>query len=177
MHHVQYVIADEEGRVVEPGSKGLLWIGGQQVMPGYLGNETLTTAVIREIQGERFYNTGDIVHSDGNGELFYLGRADQQVKINGYRIEISEIEFNAKHALESPCAVIAVRDPKGIDHLVLFMLHHSKHTETSVKSTLFEKIPRYMVPERVLMLDEFPLNANGKLDRKALKNVYESHHL
>jgi non-ribosomal peptide synthetase component F len=86
MHHVQFVIADEEGRVLEPGSKGLLWIGGQQVMPGYLGNEGLTTAVIREIQGQRFYNTGDIVRLDDLGELLYLGRADQQVKINGYRI-------------------------------------------------------------------------------------------
>ena len=177
MHHVQFVIADEEGRVLEPGSKGLLWIGGQQVMPGYLGNEGLTTAVIREIQGQRFYNTGDIVRLDDSGELLYLGRADQQVKINGYRIEISEIEYNVKNALESPCAVIAVRDQKGIDRLVLFMLQNAQHTESVVQSTLMEKIPRYMVPERVLMLDEFPMNSNGKLDRKALKQQYESHHL
>ena len=163
--------------MLEPGSKGLLWIGGQQVMPGYLGNEGLTTAVIREIQGQRFYNTGDIVRLDDLGELLYLGRADQQVKINGYRIEISEIEYNVKNALESPCAVIAVRDQKGIDRLVLFMLQNAQHTESVVQSTLMEKIPRYMVPERVLMLDEFPLNSNGKLDRKALKQQYESHHL
>lgn len=176
MKNVQYRIADAQCNAVDKNEKGLLWIGGSQVMPGYLGSDELTNAVIRQVEGVRYYNTGDIVRVGESGQLFYFGRADQQVKINGYRVELSEIEYHAKTALESSCAVIASRDQRGIDRLVLFMLRDSGRTEDSVRSFLAEKIPSYMVPERVILLQEFPLNSNGKLDRKALKMHYEEHH-
>ncbi|MFM7731513.1 MAG: AMP-binding protein, partial [Flavobacteriales bacterium] len=175
LKNVQYRIADAQCNAVDKNEKGLLWIGGSQVMPGYLGSEELTQSVIRQIDGVRYYNTGDIVVEGEYGHLFYLGRADQQVKINGYRVELSEIEYHAKTALDSSCAVIASRDQRGIDKLILFMLKDSARTEDSVRSFLAEKIPSYMVPERVILLPEFPLNSNGKLDRKALKMHYEQH--
>ena len=167
-----YFVADENAQEVNDGEKGLLWIGGPQVMPGYLKNDDLSKKVLIEKNGHLFYNTGDVV-LELDDQIYYLGRLDQQVKINGYRIELSEIEFNANKILPDKCAVISVKDQKGFDLLVLFIELQASIDKQEVLKVLRNHLPEYMVPSVILSIEQFPLNSNGKLDRKELKNMYE----
>jgi D-alanine--poly(phosphoribitol) ligase subunit 1 len=167
-----YFVADENAQEVNDGEKGLLWIGGPQVMPGYLKNDDLSKKVLIEKNGHLFYNTGDVV-LELDDQIYYLGRLDQQVKINGYRIELSEIEFNANKILPDKCAVISVKDQKGFDLLVLFIEQQASIDKQEVLKVLRNHLPEYMVPSVILSIEQFPLNSNGKLDRKELKNMYE----
>jgi D-alanine--poly(phosphoribitol) ligase subunit 1 len=167
-----YFIGDENGNEVDASDKGLLWIGGPQIMPGYLKNDDLSKKVLVEKYGQSFYNTGDLV-LESDSQIYYLGRLDQQVKINGYRIELSEIEFNANKILPQKCAVISIKDQKGFDMLVLFIQQNNETQGQDVLKLLRNHLPEYMLPSVAVSIDQFPLNSNGKLDRKELKNIYE----
>jgi amino acid adenylation domain-containing protein len=163
----------EDGTMGGVGEKALLWIGGDQVSPGYLNNEDLNTSLFMDQEGIRYYNTGDVVTKNDNEEFFYLGRKDHQVKISGYRIELSEVEFNASKALNNISFVLAVSDEKSSSlKLVLFILK-TDLTNTMILSKLKETLPDYMLPSIIIQLDEFPLNKNGKMDRGQLKEIYE----
>lgn len=175
VHHAQSLLSDENGNFSKSSSKGLLWIGGNQVMPGYLGQDSLTAERIKFLDGIPYYNTGDLVQRDDQGFLYYLGRIDQQVKINGYRIELSEIEYHAAQVLSRPCVALATKDSKG-DQLILFVNDSQESQPQDIKERLGSRLPAYMIPEKIFFSDPFPLNANGKLDRNALRQQYEMHH-
>jgi acyl-CoA synthetase (AMP-forming)/AMP-acid ligase II len=141
-------------------------------MPGYLKNDDLSKKVLIEKNGQLFYNTGDLV-IESNAQIYYLGRQDQQVKINGYRIELSEIEYNANKILPEKCAVISAKDQKGFDLLVLFIEQNTSIEKQDILKVLRNHLPEYMVPTVIIRIEQFPLNSNGKLDRKELKIRYE----
>jgi len=164
---------NEDGERVSTDEKALLWIGGEQVSPGYLGNDDLNNKLFMKYGDEHYYNTGDIVIRNEAQEIFYLGRKDSQVKINGYRIELSEVEFNASKALNNNSFVLAVNDSKSFSlKLILFMLKTGL-SNTLISAELKKTLPDYMLPSLIIQLDEFPLNTNGKLDRNQLKAFYE----
>jgi D-alanine--poly(phosphoribitol) ligase subunit 1 len=167
-----HFVGDESGQTVNSGEKGLLWIGGPQVMPGYLKNSDLNKKVLIVKKGQVYYNTGDVV-IELDDQIYYLGRLDQQVKINGFRIELSEIEFNANKILADTCAVVSVKDQKGFDMLVLFIQQKVSIENQDVIKLLRNHLPEYMVPSVIIRIAQFPLNSNGKLDRKELKTLYE----
>jgi amino acid adenylation domain-containing protein len=167
-----YFVGDENAQAINSNEKGLLWIGGPQVMPGYLKNDDLSKKVLIEKNGQLFYNTGDLV-IESNAQIYYLGRQDQQVKINGYRIELSEIEYNANKILPEKCAVISAKDQKGFDLLVLFIEQNTSIEKQDILKVLRNHLPEYMVPTVIIRIEQFPLNSNGKLDRKELKIRYE----
>ena len=170
--HCKMLCLNEDKTPAEPGQKSILWIGGRQVSPGYLNNEELNQKVFMMKDGLRFYNTGDIVIEKDNNELFYLGRQDHQVKINGYRIELSEVEFNSSKALDTKAVVIAVKNSNAISQLILFVTKLSL-SDSLILTKLNEALPGYMVPSKIIQIDEFPLNDNGKLDRKQLHVIYD----
>ena len=167
-----HFVGDENGRALNSNEKGLLWIGGPQIMPGYLKNNDLSKKVLVEKNGQYFYNTGDVV-IETEVQIYFLGRLDQQVKINGYRIELSEIEFNANKILPDKCAVISIKDQKGFDLLVLFIEQNTSIDKQNVLKALRNHLPEYMMPSEIISIEQFPLNSNGKLDRKELKSIYE----
>ncbi|WP_280498957.1 non-ribosomal peptide synthetase [Nocardia farcinica] len=170
-------VLDEALRPVPAGVAGELYLGGAQIARGYHGRPDLTAerfvADPFGEPGERLYRTGDLVRWNRNahsefGVLEYIGRTDFQVKFRGQRIELGEIEAAL---LEQPAinqAVVLVIDTVAGDQLVAYVVGAGEIDTEEVKTALRRRLPAYMVPSVVVALPEFPLNASGKLDRKAL---------
>lgn len=166
------VCLKDDGTIATAGEKSLLWIGGDQVSPGYLNNAELNNSLFMVRDGIKYYNSGDIVIRNEANEFFYLGRKDHQVKISGYRIELSEVEYSASNALNVKSVVLAAEDARGMMQLVLF-IEENGQTNPELLEKLKHAMPEYMVPTIILQIKEFPLNDNGKLDRKQLKEYYD----
>ena len=152
------------------GLPGELYIGGDGVARGYLRRPELTAE--RFIPhpwkaGARLYHSGDLARRTADGDLEYLGRADQQVKVRGFRIELGEIEAAlVRHPGVAHCAVIARPLPDGDAELLAYCVGTAAAAE--LRAFLLERLPAYMVPAAFVPLDALPMNLNGKLDTQAL---------
>ena len=119
----------------------------------------------------RFYKTGDLAFVDENGDYIFVGRTDDQVQIDGHRIELGEIEKYAKNFSKSNnCVVISFLNEIGIQQVALF-IESPNSDKSKIKKELKKHLPSYMVPEIIVLVDKFPLNINGKLDKNALHNL------
>ncbi len=152
---------------------GDLYISGIGLAKGYWHDEVKTgNAFIHHARtGERLYQTGDLGRYLPDGNIEFLGREDQQVKINGYRIELGEIEATLKRIdgiLES--VVVTITDSHGNKHLAVHVIADKKHTysDNQLKENLRWTLPEYMIPSFYFFCDSFPVTANGKIDRKKL---------
>jgi acyl carrier protein len=155
---------------------GELFVGGAGLARGYLKRPELT--VERFIPnpystkpGPRLYKTGDVARYLPNGDLEYLGRADQQVQIRGFRVEPGEIEVVlAGYPGVHTAVVMAREDRPGEKRLVAYVVasHEPTPTFSELRSFLKEKLPDYMIPSAFMFLDLLPLTPNGKVDRRAL---------
>lgn len=171
MLHVHTGIFDGEKQVSEASIPGELCISGQQLTSGYLNNPGQNSRSFFMHQGTRYYRTGDLVQYNLNGDLVYLGRIDDQVKIQGYRIELAEIELAVKKLIPMhENVVVAVELPDGIWKLAVF-LRASSVDEDHVLGALRSILPEYMVPHLIFTIESFPLNSNGKTDRKELREI------
>ena len=120
---------------------------------------------------QRFYKTGDSCFFDDEGDILYAGRLDYQVKIQGYRIELGEIEFHAREFLAGQNAIaIAFENKTGNTEIALF-IEGDNADKDALTGFLQSRMPRYMVPAKVIFESKFPLNSNGKIDRNLLKKV------
>ena len=171
-------VLDNGLNLVPAGSVGELYIAGAGLARGYLGRPDLTAnrfvADPFAADGSRMYHSGDLVRWNSNGEIEYVGRADQQVKLRGFRIELGEIE-NALVALpEIGAACVLLREDRpGDKRLAAYVTPGADTTEqdfdtAAVRSVLAKTLPEYMIPSAFVLLPALPLNANGKVDRKAL---------
>ncbi|MGP5562516.1 amino acid adenylation domain-containing protein [Vreelandella alkaliphila] len=159
--------------LVPPGVAGELYLGGVSLARGYLNRSDLTAERFVAdpfTEGERLYRTGDLVRWRDDGQLEYLGRLDHQVKIRGLRIELGEIEAELLAQLEVREAVVVAQEGPGGSRLVAYVVPQadSELDTSSLREALGQKLPDYMVPGVVVTLEALPLNANGKVDRKAL---------
>lgn len=167
-------VLDGNGCLVPPGTPGVLWIGGDGVTSGYVNRADLTADRFVSdpfrSSGARMYNTGDLVRWRRNGEIEYISRVDTQVKVRGFRIELGEIESVLSRGPGVRAAVVAAHDFGGGDvRLVGYVVPSAGAPDTvALRGTLREHLPEYMVPSLWETLDELPLTANGKVDRKAL---------
>src|SRR5262249_27015092 len=124
--------------------------------------------------GERLYRTGDLVRRLGDGQLEDVKRADEQVKIRGDRIELGEGQaVLSGHISVRQCVVIASEDERGSKRLVGYVVGEEGVVSAELKKHLRERLPEYMVPGAILVLDEMPVTTNGKIDRKRLPSVEE----
>ncbi|WP_308907806.1 non-ribosomal peptide synthetase [Pseudomonas canadensis] len=163
--------------LVPQGAVGELCVAGTGVGRGYVSDPLRTAPVFVPnpfgAPGERLYRTGDLARRRSDGVLEYVGRVDHQVKIRGYRIELGEIEARLHEQPEVRDAAVGVQEGVNGKHLVGYLVAADEALNPSerldrIKQRLRAELPEYMVPLHWLWLDRLPLNANGKLDRKAL---------
>ena len=172
----QVRVVDEELNFVPEGEVGELCLSGSQVTPGYLNDpaKTAKSFVRLRDQGDNlWYRTGDLVRQDERGCLSYIGRRDFQVKINGYRVELQEIELVLRAAARTEMAV-AVPWPfsDGSASGVVGVITGSKAADDkAIISACESRLPRYMVPSRIYHLERMPLNVNGKIDRPKISEM------
>ena len=170
-------VLDTHLNPVPVGVAGELHLGGPGVARGYLNRPELTAEKFiedpfGEEPGARMYKTGDLVRRRADGNIVFLCRIDGQVKIRGLRVELGEIETAmAAHEAVAQAVVIVRDDPAGDKQLVGYARLRPDGPGVSVadlRQHLSQRLPAYMVPAHILVLDEFPLNASGKIDRTAL---------
>lgn len=176
---MEIAVVDAQAQPCANGEAGELWLGGRQLAFGYWLDQTQTAArfIERTLPGyasTRWYRSGDLATIDTEGNALFLGRADRQIKLRGYRIELQEVEAQLREACSTvgasaEVAVIAILPP-GADAptgLAAFVVaaHYDART---VMSGIKARLPAYMVPSEIHLLDALPLNSNGKVDYGAL---------
>jgi amino acid adenylation domain-containing protein len=173
--NAQIYILDRQLQPVPIGVAGELHIGGDGVARGYLNQPELTAEkfIYHSFNGEparRVYRTGDLARYLPDGNIEFLGRIDNQVKLRGYRIELGEIEaVLGQHPLVQSSVVVVREDTPGDKRLVGYVVGREKSFDgAEIRKYLKQKLPEYMVPSAFVRLDELPLTPNGKVDRKAL---------
>ena len=174
MKNMQAIVVDEQFAEVAAGSFGELCLAGDQVTSGYLkDSQKNNEAFFRHFKDNLecvFYRTGDICSRDDDGDFFYSGRVDHQVKIQGFRVELSEVEFYAREFTgNANTAAFTSQNASGSIFIHLFVEGFRNTNE--LDDYLKTKLPPYMIPAKIQSLQKFPLNANGKTDRKALEKM------
>lgn len=172
----QCYIRDKNGNLVPIGVPGELYLAGEGVARGYFGRADLTAErfVANPYSGKkssRMYRTGDLCRWLPDGNIEYLGRIDDQVKLRGFRIELGEIESVLRnHPAVQQCLVMAREDEPGIKRLVAYVVPSPGSGTSSdlLSAYLKESLPNYMIPSAFVELEAFPLTHNGKIDRRAL---------
>ena len=161
-------VVDEALRPVAAGVTGELLIGGPGLARGYLGDPELTAR--RFVDGPpRMYRTGDLVRELPGGDLAYVGRADGQVKVQGFRVESGEVEAAlARHPAVAACAVVAREDPPEDRRLFAFVVSRAPLDQQELRRFLADRLPAHMVPAAFGFVDDLPLTEHGKVDRNAL---------
>ncbi|WP_436520725.1 amino acid adenylation domain-containing protein [Actinoplanes sp. HUAS TT8] len=161
-------VLDDAMEPVAPGVIGELYVGGVGVARGYAGDPARTAQrFLPDPYGEpgsRLYRTGDLVRRNATGDVEFLGRTDEQVKIRGYRVELGEIgAVLTDQAGVEAAAVLAVDG-----EIVAFVTAADEATIDALPAACRDRLPEFMVPTRIVRVDQLPLNANGKVDRRSL---------
>ncbi|MER6361658.1 amino acid adenylation domain-containing protein [Kitasatospora sp. NPDC001527] len=173
-------VLDTAGQPVPPGVTGELYLGGDRLARGYLGRPDLTAERFVDdpfgAPGDRLYRTGDLARWRTDGTLDYLGRADDQIKVRGYRVEPGEVEA-ALTALPGITQAVVLARGEGLRQTLVGYLEHPGDgpapTPAELRDTLAEVLPDYMVPARFVVLERLPLLAHGKVDRRNLPEPEE----
>ena len=170
--NTQIYVLDKYLKPIPTGILGEIYIAGEGLAQGYLGDGQLTRKRFISnpfANGTRMYKTGDLARRLPEGILEFKGRSDRQIKINGYRIELAEIEsqlLSNKHISEA--IVISRKKNNGHLYLCAYYMSKEKMKVVELKNYLSERLPRYMIPNRLIRLDSIPLTTNGKVDYRKL---------
>ncbi|NOS71808.1 MAG: AMP-binding protein [Verrucomicrobia bacterium] len=169
---IEILLWDERGREVRDGEAGEIIVRSCYISPGYWQNDALTAARFSTSPaGARLYRTGDLGSRKSDGSLMFMGRRDNQVKVNGYRVELSEIEDAIAQQSEVESAIVVARTlpDYNIQLSAYVILETGRSCDVDLlRRRLRGSIPGYMVPAHFIFLDKFPLTPHGKIDRQAL---------
>ncbi len=171
--NVNFVLINELNEVIENDQIGELCFSGRQIINHYLNNTYENSFIqLQNSKGEsqQFYKTGDLASQNSKGNLLFYGRIDKQVKINGHRIELNEIEEKIKTLTENNFHITCIEDDKKMNQLVLFI--EKEIDEISFRKSLREILPAYMLPNSIILVDSIPLTINNKVDQKQLANLF-----
>lgn len=169
-------ILDKYLRPVAIGVCGELYLGGQGLALGYLNDPIRTDKYFipnpwEKNKSAKIYKTGDVVRWLPDGNIDFIGRVDEQIKLHGFRIELEEIAINLSKHKNIKQAVVLLDNTTNNKHLVAYLVPHDTKSNIAVeeiKTFLNKFLPSYMIPNRFITVDSFPLNTNGKLDKKRL---------
>ena len=181
--NMEVYVLDGEMEVVAEGVLGELYLGGAAVGRGYLGRVELTAEKFvphpySEQPGQRLYRSGDVGRYGREGNIEYVGRRDEQVKVRGFRVELGEIEAALReHEQVSEALVVAQGEAEADKRLVGYVVRTAGAAVgvEELRKSLRQRLPEYMVPAALVELSELPLTAHGKVDRQALPKPDESH--
>ena len=171
-----YVVSNDNN--LQPiGIPGELWVGGDGVARGYFNNDKMTSEkfIYSNIVNTRIYKTGDLVKWDSDGHLIFLGRIDNQIKIRGFRVELSEISTvinSYEHVKEVYTIFDTVHNKKAI---CSYIVADKEINFEDLKKYLGNQLPKYMIPTYFMQLDSLPINQNGKVNKKLLPKNFEIH--
>jgi acyl-CoA synthetase (AMP-forming)/AMP-acid ligase II/acyl carrier protein len=171
MGNTELRLYDSQQELVPLGVVGEIYIGGRNVSRGYLNADELTREKFVEIEGKRFYRSGDLGRRLSDGSIAFAGRGDGQVKIRGHRIELGEVQAALEdHPSVHGAAVIAKADARGEMRLIGYLVAEEAMSldPLELRRYVAERLPEYMVPAVLMELERLPLTALGKVDRKAL---------
>ena len=154
----------------ENNGEGELLLSGKLLAKSYWKNEAKTSEAFINIDNEIFYKTGDWCLRDEDGDYFYLNRIDFQAKINGFRVELSEIEYFVNEKLQNGISVAVVTKDK-IDNDILTVFINENAAEDELLQHLKNHLPDYMIPSKIIKLENYPINTSGKIDRNELKKL------
>ena len=165
-------VLDAQRNSVPFGVVGEICFAGDGIVRGYWNRPELTAEKFVEIEGKRFYRTGDMGRLQGDGQLEFLGRRDYQIQLRGIRIELAGIETMVQQlGLADQCAVVARPGADGEARLIAFVVKPRNDRIATFRRALAKELPDYMLPHQVVVLESMPLTVNGKLDRNALMEV------
>ncbi|PYF84505.1 amino acid adenylation domain-containing protein [Marinomonas alcarazii] len=171
-----YLLDDHQASVIN-GTVGELYIAGPNLSAGYLNQaEQTTQAFVADpfAPAQTMYRSGDLAFKRADGSLEIVGRADQQIKIRGFRMELGEVESALSNYASIQQAHVLAQGEGEQKRLVAFVVANSEQHENELKAWLMQYLPDYMVPARILRVERMPLNANGKVDRHTLMNWLEA---
>lgn len=170
MNNCYMDVFDNHFEVCADGVVGELCLAGLQLTKGYYKNEEKNKEVFFVKEGVRWYRSGDLCYRDRDGDFMYLGRIDQQVQIQGFRVELTEIEQHARDFYNKKNRVIAIayNNEKGLTEIALFVEDKPQDT-VDLQKFLRSKMPEYMIPSTILFEPVFPKNDSDKVDRVCLK--------
>ena len=174
IHNISYHILDESFEEVATGEKGELYIGGTCLSQCYLNNDKLTKEKFVIISNATYYRTGDIVKLNENQDVICVGRADNQIKIRGYRVEPEEIEANLNQIKGIEQSIVIALETNEIDKILgAFYTSDINIKPKDISNYLSDKLPSYMIPSVFKRVEIFILNANGKIDRNKVLDCKE----
>jgi acyl-coenzyme A synthetase/AMP-(fatty) acid ligase len=169
------IIVDQNLKALPDLQKGELCLGGDQISRGYWKDPKKTNDAFFEIELDgrlqRIYRTGDLVYKDEDGDFMFCGRLDSQVQIQGYRVELGEIEKHARDFLDqSNVAVLPIVNTNFVTEIFLF-IENAAGKESEMLKYLETKIPSYMLPRNIINIQIFPKSSGGKINRKELEKI------
>ncbi|MEH2104791.1 non-ribosomal peptide synthetase [Nostoc sp.] len=170
--NIRIYILDAQNQPLSPGIPGELCIAGVGLARGYLNRPDLTADKFIKIylfgKTERIYKTGDLARWGVDGNLEYLGRIDDQIKLRGFRIELGEVESILLQHPSVKEAIVTLYKTESNQSLIAYVTGINNDLSTQLKNYLKSRLPDYMIPAQIIVLDELPLTPNGKVDRKSL---------
>jgi amino acid adenylation domain-containing protein len=173
INHTQVYILNDNTEPVGQNEIGEIYLGGDGLAQGYLNNSDLTSKSFIENafvgKSIRLYKTGDLGRFRADGQIEFIGRRDLQVKINGYRVDVGEIEncINAHNAVNDSSVLVHEYDSK--DKFLVAFIQGQDTQESELKNYLTQVIPNYLIPKKIIWIKSLPITTTGKVDRAALK--------
>ncbi|WP_028778292.1 non-ribosomal peptide synthetase [Shimazuella kribbensis] len=162
-------VVNHFGQKLPIGVSGELWLAGTSLARGYRNRQDLTEEKFsNDIQLGRIYQTGDIVRYGTDGQLFFMGRKDDQIQLRGFRVELGEIETVLLEHPDVTQVVVLYKEQDNNEKVLLAFVQAEKDTQSDWKTLIKQKLPDYMHPAGYKWLSDFPVTPNGKLDKKAL---------
>jgi acyl-coenzyme A synthetase/AMP-(fatty) acid ligase len=159
--------------VSAPDMNAELSISGSQLTTGYLDDPIKNEKAFFSFEKKVYYRSGDLCRIDTDGDYFFVGRNDTQVKINGYRVEVSELEYHAADfpGIDETVVIVTTNNKNGQQVLNLVYTANAELNKDVIVDFLSKKIPSYMMPGNIFFVQSIPYNLNGKIDKRELSDL------